>query len=91
MTIKWNEDVSCPRDQCDGQVRVRGYADPGSMYGGRDHLGWPPEYENEADPCDTCGADDWTDDELNAMAEDARSSAADMADDCERGGDGPDD
>jgi len=23
-----------------------GYDDPGSMYGGTDHLGWPPEYED---------------------------------------------
>lgn len=91
MNTHWNANVPCPRDQCEGSVHVRGYSDPGSMYGGHDHLGWPPEYENEADPCDTCEADDWSDAELDAMAEDAQQQAADMVDDCEGGGDGPDD
>lgn len=29
------------------EFRSSGYYDPGSMYGGRDHLGWPPEGDDE--------------------------------------------
>lgn len=59
---------------CDGVVRVKGYSDPGSRYGGIDRLGVAPEGENEAYPCSACGTDDWTDDELDAFENEGRDS-----------------
>lgn len=59
-------------EECEGTVTVKGYHDPGSMYGGRDNLGSPPEGDNEASACSLCDTDDWTDAELDAFADTGR-------------------
>ncbi len=59
-------------EECDGTVRVKGYYDPGSMYGGMDNLGSAPEGDNEAYPCSACGNDDWTDDEMERFENEGR-------------------
>ncbi len=65
MTQRWDVNMQCVRatpegDRCEGRVRCHGYYDAGSMYGGRDHMGSPPEGESIYEPCDICGAEEWT-------------------------------
>lgn len=64
-------EVTCKGcEPCEGQVRVYGYSDPGSTYS--PDTAYPPEGEDNADPCDTCGYEDWTDAELQKMTDEAR-------------------
>jgi hypothetical protein len=63
--------------ECEGQVRVYGYFDPGSMYGGPDHTGSPPEGEQNADACDSCHFEDWTVEQVTQMTEQADTAPDD--------------
>ena len=65
-------------DICPGSVHCHGYDDPGDRES-------PPEGERLADPCDTCGAGEWTADEIDALYDGGDDDGGPY------GGDGPDD
>lgn len=90
---RWNTSVPCPRMvralgeegkedggddlfECEGSVRVYGYYDEGRTYGDPYDC-YPPEGEENADACDTCGFDDWTVEQVQQMTEDAMDSGDD--------------
>lgn len=79
MKESWDSEISCPRTDCEGKVRVYGYYNQGRLSGPPEQC-YPPEGEDNADACSACGYDDWTDAELKAMTEDAIDSAGDNYD-----------
>lgn len=76
---RWDTTVECgrtvPTGECEGRVRIKGYYDPGSMYGGADNLGSPPEGESSVGACNRCGWDDWTDEEIRDMTTQAQEDS----------------
>lgn len=73
---RWNTTVPCPRPDCEGQVRVYGYYDHGVSWGRVENC-YPPEGESNADACDTCGADDWTEREMERLTDAAEREGCD--------------
>lgn len=64
----WHLDAPCLCPDCDGSVTLHGYHIPA-------HWEAPAEGESNAEPCDTCGYDDWTDAEVAIMLDDANRRA----------------
>jgi hypothetical protein len=72
---RWDEYVTCNRSvpftkdgECDGRVRVHGYAWPADREG-------PSGGVAEVDACDKCGFADWSPEEIAEMSREARNDA----------------
>lgn len=85
MKQSWDTEVTCgqtvPTGECEGKVRVWGYYDPGSMYGGPERLGSPPEGEDNVGKCSVCGFEDWSEEERDEMTNEAQGICAGMDED----------
>lgn len=71
---KWEEYVDCKRSvpfttdgECDGRVRVHGYAYPASKDG-------PAGGISSVDACDRCGYAEWSAEEIHEMEQEARGT-----------------
>jgi hypothetical protein len=73
--------VDCPRvlandDDCEGTISVTIEDERGQCSGPPEKC-YPPYTEIEIGDCDSCGADDWTEAETEAIEETARAIADD--------------
>ena len=75
----WNTTVECgktvPTGECKGRVLVKGYRHTESINSWLDGLGGPPGESTYVGACDTCGFDDWTEEEIAEMTTQAREDS----------------